>query len=252
MVYAGAVTIVRRPTEGIDVDTARQMPLDGRPGNHAAIVRLRVPPITVLWVLLGIAAALAVVSAVISSARVLGADLPYDALSRFDVDGEMTVPAWFSALDFFFCALLMVAIAQREHGHPFGRYWWALAAGFTILSLDEAVSLHEAVNDRIKSTFASAPRSRWAIPGMLLAAAVGLCFVPFLRHLPRRYASLFLVAGAVYVFAAGGLDLMAARSSMRTAAKTSRRARTTFRTSRRRRSRSSSRWRRSRSSSSRC
>jgi hypothetical protein len=211
MVYAGAVSVVLRATEGIDVDTARQMPLDGRPGNHAAIVRLRVPPITVLWVLLGIATTLAVVSAVISSARVLGADLPYDALSRFDVDGEMTVPAWFSALDFFFCALLMVAIAQREHGHPFVRYWWVLAAGFTILSLDEAVSLHEAVNDRIKSTFASAPAFAWAIPGMLLAAAVGLCFVPFLRHLPRRYASLFLVAGTVYVFAAGGLDLIAGK-----------------------------------------
>jgi hypothetical protein len=197
-------------TKPLPVRTAQlHAPLDGQPGNHAAIVRLRVLPITVLWLLLAIATAFAVVSAAISSAHVLGTDLPYDALSRLDVDGEMTVPAWFSALDLFFCALLMVAIAQREHGLRFVRYWWVLAAGFTILSLDEAVSLHEAVNDRIKSAFASAPAFAWAIPGMLLAAAVGLCFVPFLRHLPRRYSRLFLLAGAVYVFAAGGLELIA-------------------------------------------
>lgn len=199
-------------TSPVPVPTTQpRAPLDGQPGNHAAIVQLRVPPITVLWVLLGIATAFAVVSAAISSAHVFGVDLPYDALSRLDVDGEMTVPAWFSALDLFFCALLMVAIAQLEHGHRFVRYWWVLAAGFTILSLDEAVSLHEAVNDRIKSAFTGAPAFAWAIPGMLLAAAVGFCFVPFLRHLPRRYASLFLVAGAVYVFAAGGLELIAGK-----------------------------------------
>jgi hypothetical protein len=197
---------------GVPVRTTQsRAPLDGRPGNHTAIVRLRVPPIAVLWVSLGIATAFAVVSAAISSARVLGADLPYDALARLDLDGETTVSAWFSALYLFFCALLLVAIAQREHDHRFVCYWWVLAAGFTILSLDEAVSLHEAVNDRIKSAFASAPTFAWAIPGMLLAAAVGLCFVPFLRHLPRRYARLFLVAGAVYVFAAGGLDLIAGK-----------------------------------------
>ncbi len=159
------------------------------------------------WLLL-VATALAAISAVGTTAVVLGVHLPHDLVARFDVDGEMTVPAWYSALQLFFCALLVASIAHRTRGGRWTRHWWVLAAGFVVLSLDEAASFHETLNDKLHSLLGHGPTFIWAIPGMIVAGIVGVLFVRFLRHLPARTRRLFVIAGFTFVFAAAGLELV--------------------------------------------
>ncbi len=48
----------------------------------------------------------------------------------------------------------------------------------------------------------------WAVPGMIATALVGLAYLRFLIDLPRRSRFLFVVAGAVYVFGALGMELV--------------------------------------------
>jgi hypothetical protein len=104
--------------------------------------------------------------------RAAGVDLPMDQLvRRFDVDQEAAVPAWFS-------------------------------------SLDENVSVHEFVNDKLDGATHSGFAGLWVIPGLLAVAVVGFLFVGFLRHLPAKYRRQFLGAAALFLFAAAGLELV--------------------------------------------
>jgi hypothetical protein len=191
----------------IDARRPRTTVTTARRDDKVAIELPARPP-ELLRGLLVAATALAAVSAAATTAVVLGTHIPHDLVARFDVDGEMTVPAWYSALQLFLCALLIVSIAHRSRGSRFARHWWVLAAGFVFLSLDEAASYHEAVNDKVHSLIGHGPTFIWAIPGMIVAGIVGLLFVPFLRHLPTRTGRLFVVAGFTFVSAAAGLELV--------------------------------------------
>ena len=77
--------------------------------------------------------------------------------------------------------------------------WLVLGLGFCFLSLVEVVALHELMNSLLGDT----PWTAVAIP---FAALLGLCFVPFLRSLDGATAIRFLVAGAVYVGGAVGVE----------------------------------------------
>lgn len=166
-------------------------------------------PRQLLCILLTISVALALVSFVLQMLRAAGVDLPMAQLvRRFDVDQEAAVPAWFSSLDLFFCALLIASIAVARRGHEYVRAWWWLGAGILFMSLDENVSIHEFVNDKLDGATHSGAAGLWVIPGLLAVAVVGFLFVGFLRHLPRKYRRQFLGAAAVFLFAAAGLELV--------------------------------------------
>jgi hypothetical protein len=109
-------------------------------------------------------------------------------------------------MDLFLCALLIATIAVQERGSRFVRHWWVLAAGFVVMSIDEAVSLHEVLNEKLDGLLGTGPKLVWGIPAIIVCGAIGVAFVPFLRHLPRKYAAMFLIAGATFVFAAAGLE----------------------------------------------
>jgi hypothetical protein len=180
----------------------------GAPAEASGIVlRLPLQPKALLRVLVIISVTFAAISAVVVTLAVLGVNLPFDQLTkRLDVDAEQAIPAWFSSMDLFLCALLIATIAVQERGSRFVRHWWVLAAGFVVMSIDEAVSLHELLNEKLDGLLGTGPKLVWGIPAMILCAAIGVAFVPFLHHLPRKCAVMFLVAGATFVFAAAGLE----------------------------------------------
>jgi hypothetical protein len=176
-------------------------------GEQGIVLRVAVRPKTLLRVLVVVSLTFAAISALIATLGVLGVNVPFDQLAkRLDVDAEQAIPAWFSSIDLFFCALLIATIAVQERGSRFVRHWWVLAAGFVVMSIDEAVSLHELVNEKLDGLLGSGPKLVWGIPALVVCGFIGLAFVRFLRHLPRRYAAMFLIAGATFVFAAAGLE----------------------------------------------
>lgn len=126
--------------------------------------------------------------------------LSWVVLQLFDVDEENNLPSWYSglALALTACLLWVCARQKRIDGDRWSRHWYALSIGFLLLSLDEIAGIHESINSVIVMT--------WAIPGGIFAGLVGLLFVPFVLHLPRRTALLFAVAGAAYLAGAIGFE----------------------------------------------
>jgi hypothetical protein len=171
------------------------------------VIRLPVDARSLFRVLVTVAVTLAAVSALTQFALVAHVRLPLDQLvKRLNVDEETSIPTWFSVVQLFLCVLLLVTIAVRERGRPYARAWWWLAVGFTWLSIDEAVTFHEFVNDKMANALSSSSQVLWVVPAAITVVAVGIMFVGFLVHLPRRYGVLFLVAGGLFVFASVGLE----------------------------------------------
>ena len=75
-----------------------------------------------------------------------------------------------------------------------------LVVGFLLMAIDEVAGVHESINSAIEIT--------WAIPAGIASLLAGLAFVPFLRHLPKRTALLFALAGSVFLLGAAGLEII--------------------------------------------
>ena len=126
---------------------------------------------------------------------------------EIDVGAEGSVGAWASSLALFGAAAWAWSISGRDR---LGRRtsWRALAIVFAFLSLDETASIHEKAIDPLQDslTTSGALLYAWVIPGALAVVVVGLAFVPFLRDLERTTARLLVLAGAIYLGGALGME----------------------------------------------
>lgn len=131
---------------------------------------------------------------------------------RFDLDGETTVPAWFSSALLFASASLLGLIAwmTRRCGGRFFWYWTVLAATFLYLSLDESACLHEILIVPIRRRLGTTGilYFAWVIPGFFIVLLFGLSYLRFLWQLPRRSRNLFIAAGCTFVGGALGLEFV--------------------------------------------
>lgn len=113
----------------------------------------------------------------------------------FSLSHEGNLPSWYASVLPLACAGLLAWIAA---GEPVDRgYWRALALGFTAISIDEAVGLHELVSGFFDTS--GVLYFGWVIPAGALVVALGLAFVGFLRRLSPETARRFVLAGALYV-----------------------------------------------------
>jgi len=128
-------------------------------------------------------------------------ELPWLLRQIFDVDEEDTLPTWYSAVSLFLTAqvIWLQARAARLDGDRLTPYWYGLAVGFAVLSLDEIAGFHETIN--------SLTPFSWAIPGAIVAALVGGAYLHFLLSIPRWLAWRFFIGGAIFVGGAVGVEL---------------------------------------------
>lgn len=118
----------------------------------------------------------------------------------FDVDEEENFPTWYASASLLFTSALLYAITsrtRRDRGKLLFQ-WRLLAFGFLLLSLDEVAGIHESIN-----TVTDFP---WTIPAAILAIVVLLPFSRFLWQLPRPTAIRFVIAGAIYLGGALGVE----------------------------------------------
>lgn len=159
---------------------------------------------TILLILAGLAGQV--------SAWFLGHDNLLGFVPKFDVDRENNVPTWFSTICLFLCALALSVIALLEWRRrmPLARYWFALSGIFALLSLDEAASFHEMLIQPVQSLLHTGGvfLSAWVVPGGLFVIGFVLLFSDFLRRLPPETRRDFLIAGAVYVSGALGMEMI--------------------------------------------
>jgi hypothetical protein len=169
------------------------------------------------------AAALALIVAILAAAS-LGASLlsfmsveePFLREVRESVvrllwlDAEGNIPSWYSASLLLFCSVLLAAIAFAHKQNRLGYvvHWLVLSLIFAFLSLDETAQLHELsispLRDALDTTgfFYYA----WIIPAGLCVTLFVVGYLRFLTKLPARTRRLFLLAGAIFVGGAIGVE----------------------------------------------
>lgn len=110
-------------------------------------------------------------------------------------------------------ALGTVAMFRFASGDRWRWHWLFLAAWFLLMSYDEAAQVHEKLGTLVEGVTHTTGflAFAWVIPGMAAVLVIGLAFVRFLLALPGRSALLFLVAGAMYVFGAIGMEMIEAK-----------------------------------------
>lgn len=183
-------------------------PLTGTPGLLAAT-----DPRRTLRVGLPLALALALLSLLGRATWYSPGDDSSARLSRvLDVDTEGSIPTYLSVVGLLLCALSLwtTAGAVRSRGGPHAGRWRLLAVAFALLSLDEAVSLHELAIAPVRSALdlSGILYYSWVVVAVPLVVVLVLVLVPMLRSLPRPTLVSFLVAGAVYCGGAVGLELV--------------------------------------------
>ncbi|OLY93416.1 hypothetical protein SAMN05444008_107236 [Cnuella takakiae] len=133
---------------------------------------------------------------------------------RFGLDRDGNIPTLFATLLLLFSAVLLYFIAQQtrqQQGKTYGQ-WLLLSLIFVFLGIDEATQIHEFTSSLIKSVnhgpIPGLFRHAWIIPYLVLTVAVGLYYFRFVLALPRRTRNLFILAGAIYVGSAMGLEML--------------------------------------------
>ena len=130
--------------------------------------------------------------------------LPVDRwlyIAVFDLDEEESIGTWFSTLLLFGAGLLTILTGRlaASDGGRWAHSWSLLGSGFILLSMDEVAGFHETVNTLVKSV-------HWTAFGAMAVFLSAIVFIPFLRSLPARTRRLLLLAGAVYVGGAVGVE----------------------------------------------
>jgi hypothetical protein len=135
----------------------------------------------------------------------------------FYVDMEHNIPTYFSVLLILLAAFLLMVIAilngKRRIAHV--SKWMILSFGFLIMAFDEAFQVHERLNIPVGTLLGDGSLGvfyfPWVIPGIALVFVLGLFFLRFLLHLPAPTRFRFLMAAALYIGGAIGVELIGSR-----------------------------------------
>jgi hypothetical protein len=126
-----------------------------------------------------------------------------DGLQVLSVNEEGSVPAWFSSSLLLLCSLLILVAPDTagEHAVRYAGRWKVLALLLLLLSLDEAMSLHEKTIEPLRWALnAGGPfYFTWVIPGAIFVLGFALAYREFLLNLPPKLRRLFAIAGILYV-----------------------------------------------------
>lgn len=144
----------------------------------------------------------------------LGHDHLFGLVRLTYLNGEATIPSWYASSALLICALALaiVAMTKRSAGERDGFYWTGLAVIFTYLSVDEAAGIHELWGAPIEERFAPGGylAFAWVIPATAVVAAVGFTYLRFVWRLPAVTRRLFVLAAALFVGSAVGVEMLGA------------------------------------------
>ena len=135
----------------------------------------------------------------------------YGLVPLFDGDAEDNIPTLYSSLALLACAALLYwrGAVTRQAAQRYARHWMALAAIFLLAAIDEAVQLHELVNEQIiSSTGVSEAAVPWVAPAAVLVLALAVAYREFVRHLAEPVRRRAILGGGIFVAGALGLELL--------------------------------------------
>lgn len=125
----------------------------------------------------------------------------------FYVMEETSVPTVVSVAALLATAAVawMIAAHARVNGSSLRKSWVFVAACLTFMAIDEGAALH----DRLAIPFSLTGMFYigWILPMLVLAIIVGVLCLPLIQALPRRTSMRLVIAGAVFVGSAIGLEM---------------------------------------------
>ena len=133
----------------------------------------------------------------------------------FDFERDSNITTWYSSITLAFASLLLIpiAIAKIRIQDPFASHWKFLAVIFAFLSLDEVAMLHERSGEVLEALspveFDGWLYFQWVLIGIPFTLVIALAYLKFLAHLPTTTKRLFILAGALFVGGALGLEIIA-------------------------------------------
>ena len=138
---------------------------------------------------------LGAVAAVLIVASVLQHLYPFEEpVGRINLDTEVGFATWFQAGLLALAAALagLIAAIQRRVSKPYVGHWLVLAAALIMLSIDEALALHEELIGPLRSALNASGiiYFTWVVPGAALVALVAAAYARFVLRLAlpaRRY-----------------------------------------------------------------
>lgn len=148
---------------------------------------------------------------------VLAHDYLLGLFPLFNLNSEISIPAWYSSVTLLLCSLLLAVIffAKRKNEDRFALHWAVLSLIFLYLSMDEGAHIHETIgttlNLRLTGITHGFIHYTWVIYGIALVVIVASGYLKFLAHLPRKTSSLFILAGFIYVAGALGMEMVNGR-----------------------------------------
>ncbi len=133
-------------------------------------------------------------------------------LRMFDVSAEANIPTWYSDLTLGLSSvlLLVIGLVKKGENDRFAWYWLFMSIVFCFLSMDEASCIHEAVGSLMSKHVKTEGvlSYGWVIPWGLATLAFAAMYIRFLLALPRKIAILMVIAGAIYVGGALGMEFV--------------------------------------------
>lgn len=132
----------------------------------------------------------------------------------FDLGEENSFGNFFSAMMLAFTALISALIAYR-HQSQGARLWliWSFATlALAGMAIDEGAMLHDRLSRPIQERLQTSGvfYIGWTLPYLFLVFAAVFAGLPLLRSLPPRTRIRLIVAAALYVGAAMGMEMIEA------------------------------------------
>lgn len=115
-------------------------------------------------------------------------------LSKFDLNEEQVIGSWFSSTLLVAAAILLFIIGMVEHmrnNKKLGIIWVSLGIIFTYLSIDESISLHEALVVPMRDILGVGPGVfyyAWVIPVIFLLILFIVVYARFWWNLSKKCA----------------------------------------------------------------
>ncbi len=173
-------------------------------------MEIKITPRWIAIVLASVIVCLTVIHLALQSMRFLTGEMN-GLVWFFSLGSDGNIPTFYSTCAILLCAALLALIGTadlREKKVP-AAYWFGLAAIFAFLAVDEMLMLHERLIEPVRTALdtSGAFYYAWVIPYGVALVVFLLVYLRFLMLLPKKTAALFVIAGALFVAGAIGLEM---------------------------------------------
>jgi len=134
----------------------------------------------------------------------------------FNVESEQSIPTYYSVINLLLASILLIVVYfyERNMQSKHSKYWLFLSLLFVFLSMDESASIHEKfqlVHNSLVTKGYIPPlleSHQWLPFGVLFVVIIGFIMLPFLKKLPNRTRTLFLLSAFIFLAGALGFEYL--------------------------------------------